>query len=739
MSTPLVLNRQPVYQVQAGVLDSSRFSARGDGGPIDRGNLEFHLGAGPVYWPGGYLPEEDTRVSFLFASLTGLTPRNPASRSISSGALILEKLLASQDQEAVYFCGGLESPADPQSPLMIEFTLKMAQADVVVDVNNFTGVLVGLKNGNIGLTMKFFSNGVTRRIELHDALYSTATPPGPGYSTVFDWDQSQAHTYKLLWHPKLDYVKLYVSSGQDNDLPDTLLIDGNYSDFLSVLPPVERPSVQPVAFFGHGYAIPTSITRWSNFYFHNKVSSPVVQGLYQGEHVGLLQTDEVILYGAEALPRDHDKPWAIVPSSFETVGGVELITTDEKLWLIRNDEAKGIGFFRKEPAVAHGPSVLDFKISGELLWRAAGAGDATGMEIYVDDGVKQARFALLDTGSQSVGLFLAGLPAVATSYDELAGNWLLEREYRLIFDPSGQVRLLLMYVGEGIDEQLITTVPYSSLPASGFPGPGFGFLHNANTISARAIMKIGRLRYSTNLRYLEGSSVPASPWVASSGSGSVASDGTVITVSHTNTSSGYYFYRNEPLLTSVQGFMEEFRTKVSSYGISGLTNPIRRITGVGASFDDGTYQYTLMFADMGPPTGKIIFLATQSDLDQNLLAIRADKPSVAGTYAAVDWSTYHLYRFEKTVGGRLSLWIDGANDPVISFETMKFAPPPSVVPSQVRFGSLLTDRTSVSQWKFLRHSISEGLDIAALPVLTDAQVADRFDNALNTIAEVWVP
>jgi hypothetical protein len=185
--------------------------------------------------------------------------------------------------------------------------------------------------------------------------------------------------------------------------------------------------------------------------------------------------------------------------------------------------------------------------------------------------------------------------------------------------------------------------------------------------------------------------------------------------------------------------MVEFRTRVSSYVINGVTDPIRKVTGVGISFDDGSYQYTLVFAEMGPPTGKIVFLATQSDLDQNLFDIRAGASSVAGSYAAVDWSLYHLYRFEKSIGGYISLYVDDDNDPVINFETGKFAPPPSAGISRVRFGSLMAGRTTVSQWKFLRHSISEGLDISALPMLTQAQIDDRFNNALNTIAEVWIP
>lgn len=740
MSTPRVLNREPAYQTIPGVLSSARFSARGDGAVVDRSKLELHLGAGPVYWPGGHLPEESENATFEFGSLTGLIPRQPAVRSIVLGKLLLEKLIASQDQEAVYFCGGLEAPADPQGPLMIEFALKMAQADVVVDANNFTGVLVGFKNGNIGLTVKFFSNGVIRKIELHDALYNTLVPPSPSYSVVFDWDQSQLHTYKLLWHPRLNYVKLYISTGQDNDTPDTLLIEGQYSDFLTALPPVELPAIQPVAYFGHGYAVPTSKSYWGNFYFHNKVASPVVQGLYQGGHTGILQTDEVILYQAETLPRAHEKPWPIIPASFGAQGGIETLTNDKKLWLIRNDEAKGMGFFRKEPSVAYGPSMFDFKVSGELLDRPLGAGDSTGMEVYVDDGVKLARFALLDTGVQSVGLLVAGLPQFATSYGIREGNWINESEYRIIFDPSGTVRLFLVFpADEGLDELLVTSVNYSALPASSLPGPGFGFLHNVNTVVARAIMRIGRLRYSTNLRYLEGTTTPASPWVANSAYGSVSSDGIVVTVAHTDAAGGYYFYRNDASLVSSQGFTSEFRARVSSYGMNDSTNPIRKVTGVGAEFDDGTYRYSLVFAEMGPPIGKIVFLANQENLDLNLLDIRAGKPAVKGSYSGVDWSIYHLYRLEKTVGGNLSLRIDDANDPVISFETSKFTPPPSTIPNQVRFGSLLAGRASTSQWKFLRHSISEGLDVSAFPVLTDSQVNERFDNALNTIAEVWIP
>jgi hypothetical protein len=746
VSIPLATNRAPAYPASSGVLSPFRFSARGDDVTVDRGKLEFHIGAGPVFWGGGYLPEDDTRVTFTLKALTGLHPHYPAVRTVMpNNSIKLEKLMASQDQEAIYECGGLEAPADPQAPIMLQFTLSLAEADVDPDVSGFTGVLVGLKIGNTGVAAKFFTVGGVRRIELHYAQYSTSIPPGPSYVALYDWDQMVSHTYKLLWHPRLNAVRLYASSGQDLDTPDKLLIDGQVSAFPGPLSEVETPSVQPVAYFGHGYLGPTSTSYWHSFYLHNNVSSPVIQGLFQGGHTGLIQTDEVGKYFPTALPRDHAKPWPLLPTSFGAMAGVEELTPQKELWVVRGDVTKSFGFHRVEPGLRYGASVFDFRVSGELLKRAPGVGEATGMELYTDDGVKQLRFAMLDIlGTQSVGILKGPNPELISSYGVDQVNWINNAAYRLILDPTGITpsRLIRMtHIEEGVEEVVVAECPYSLLPATTFPGPSFGFLHNGNTIPAHARMKVSRLRYSTALRYFEGAGFENVPWSIDEllkGSFETLTTGEEEN-RHTVSNGPFYRFYDDPVINSEKGFFLEFRTKVTAYALGGSDSPIRVTVGVGAAVDDGTYQYVLMFADMGPPKGKIIFLAVDPDLDQNLFRIRSGEVALLGTYAAVDWSISHIYRLEKSVGGKLSLYLDDDDVPAIELETSAFTPIPTEGHNRVRFGSLLTGRTTTSRWAYFRYSVSSGFDVSAFPVLKDSQISGRFDNALNTIAEVWIP
>ena len=267
-------------------------------------------------------------------------------------------------------------------------------------------------------------------------------------------------------------------------------------------------------------------------------------------------------------------------------------------------------------------------------------------------------------------------------------------------------------------------------------------------------MKLGRMRYCTEMNYSEGNGDSNVVWTknnVSKGTTSIT-DLDETEIDHTVTDSPFYLYHDDLSLTSARGFFFEFRGKATDYVVDGLDNPIRRVCGVGVGVDDGTYQYVLMFADMGPPNGKIVFLASNADLNQNLLDIRAGVTAVAGTYAVIDWTKHHIYRFEKTVGGvttvdlpvphqvysnKFALYIDDSDKASIEIDSLTFTPIPTEGHQRIRFGSLMSDRSTVSLWKYLRYSSSSGFDVSAFPLLTDTQVLERFDNGLNTISEIW--
>ena len=243
------------------------------------------------------------------------------------------------------------------------------------------------------------------------------------------------------------------------------------------------------------------------------------------------------------------------------------------------------------------------------------------------------------------------------------------------------------------------------------------------------------MRYSTNVQRITGSEYPLpSGWGEVGGGGTVDTDGLSLCIDDTSDTATISVYRATPKLDSENGFSVDCRCKVDSYCFNGEDNPIRHTVGAGFSVDDGAYQYTMVFADAGPPNGKIVFLAMESDYEESLLKIRASDPSAVGTYAAVDWTKYHMYRLDKTTGGLVKLFIDNAEEPVIEIDQVGFQPAPTAS-AGVRFGGLSTPHKSLTLWEHLSFGISMGFDISMFPVLSENEILARFDHAFNSIVE----
>ena len=722
MSTPLIVNRAPAPGTVGGIMESIRFSVRDEDDFILRNTLQFYLGYGPAFWEGeeGVLPEEDPRISFSIRSRVG-SPSDPALRSMDTGRLLLEKLSAG-NQEAMYEFGGLQSPSNLDAALMLEFELEMAAADVVVDVDNWTGAFAGIKANGKGVVVKFIDDG-TKKVEIHDANPSVVTPPSAAYSAVYDWDLSQAHQFKLLWLPSEDVLRLYVSTGQENTTSDVILIDGLISGF-SPLPANELPTNQPIGMFGHGSVFATSKSRWSSVYLYNKVTRPFVNGVSQGEHETQILTDESVTYIPNVLPRKADRPWLILPDSFGAIGGNEQISVEGYLRLVRTSLANSFGFYRIEPKVTQGPVVVDFQLWGRLISRSPSLGPETGLEVYVDDGTKKVPVVFLQDslGNQTVG-FESGPSAFK--------GWGASALYRLEVNQAGDVNLIGLLSDEsGVYEETLVGQPYSAFPASDRPGPGVGFLHNANTVAATAEMFISQLRYSSDVRLWKSTSIPPGPaWVKVGTQPAVIVDDRLL-IEDDSEVMATYFYHAETVMSGAQGALMEVLGVVDSYSKGSIENPSRAVTGAGFIIDDGLHQYPFLFADGGPELGKIAFLAQDSDWDANLVSIRAGQAE--GTYFSVDWSKFHHYRLEKTVGGNISVYVDQDPIPSLQFPEYPFVPINSIGDEGVKFGSLMTDRKTTSRWQLTRHCPSYGYDIKSLPKTSEL----RYDHAVNAIVEV---
>jgi hypothetical protein len=728
MPDPVITNRAPAAQSIGGTLSPVRFSVRDSGLGVLKNSLYCHIGEGTCLYNGDKLPEDYETTKFLLQALSG-NPTNLAARSIVSGALKLEKLLAGTPERATYFFGGPEAPADPSEPLMVEFTLKLAQADVGnIQPDNFTGVMAGLLINDSGLTVRFFTTGATRRIEIWDAGLATLAPPSPSYVAVYDWDQSASHTYKLLWQPQLNLVRLYVSTGSELQ-GDLLLIDGLVSDF-PVVPVGERRLNQPWVFFGHGYPAPTSTSYWSSVYFYNRAYTPIVDGLGRGDYKGFVDTDHIVKYLIDDRPRDSERPWYILPDSYDSISGDEYIEV-KKLVLRKTDPLSSQGFFRIEPRLALTDSVFDFKVSGESLVQASDS-VSTGMELFVDTGSRIIRFALLQSsGMQYIGLLKTGsLPKELTSYLSDQRGWVNDGFYRIIIKGSN---VYLRQLISGSEEDFIFGASLASFPATSITGyPSVGFLHNGLVGENSASMRLGLVRYMTNARILEGVTTIAPPWLTQNTSAITQPLNDIVMDNSTGVITSVY--RLESLSLS-KGVAAEFRLKIGSYTYKDQLNPINSLTGVGFSIDDATYRLMLVFADAGPVLGKIAFVVSDlyenGDVEAVLYSIISGQASAASLYTKIDWSQYHIYRFERDSVGTLRLFIDEIEKAFITVPSIHYLNTEGA--GQFKIGNLLAGYKNTSYWTHLRYSISMGIDVSVTRTLPAGD--SRFATSVNSIVE----
>ena len=743
MSTPLITNRLPAPGSVAGVKDSMRFSVRSPASQILSDQIQCYYGSGPVHYEGQVLPEERTDHSFILQTYGGTVEDKLAVRTLGPEdelVLIKNRTPLPQIQEAVYFFGGLESPANPDAPLMVEATLKLVESEITFNANYYSGVAFGVMAGAKGVSVKFYSQGGVRRIEVQSAGRAITTPPSSAYRADFEWNNVWV-TYKLLWHPIQNKVKLYISSGA-GDTPDILLIDGLVSAFADLPLEEQRPSV-PWTFFGHTESYSMSTSRWKFVALYNLTDSVIHDGIVTGKYVGFLETDEVVYYDSSVPPDKAGRPWNPLPASFGTIGG-QVYREGTQIVLERNEPSNSHGYYRKEPKVT-GRSVLDFTASGEVFSQGAGV-QTTGMEFYIDDGTRCARVAFLqdEGGTQYIGLLLDdSMPQSLLSYIAFIQAFIVTTRYRIVLDPVYGVQLFRLVDTEvGTQVQLILGTGYGSLPLSSMPGPGFGFLHNANSGAASARLRISRVRYSTDIQGLNTSDIkPSLPsgWVKD-GNGTITPGDDYATLTDADeTAAGEVELRRDYVsgLEPSNGIALEFQVQIASYSAQSVESPVRVLTGFRAAIIDDSYQTALLFADAGPPNGKIVFLQTQADPFYNLELIRSGDKSVVGTYVAVDWMLLNLYRLEKTIRGKLRLYINNDDNPVLSFDqrTFPYADSPGGIPRLV-IGHFGGEMKTESHLAYVFLSVSKGYDVCLYPDLKEAEVLERFNHSVNHIVEV---
>jgi hypothetical protein len=724
MAAPVITNLSPSPQELGSVKAPIRFSIRPQVDQVSQDSLECYVGESFVFYRGDVLPETLTYPKMFFKALSG-TPVAKALRSIVDSFLKIEKLIPSTQTAASYFLGGLDSPSAPGDPLMVEFTLKLQQADLSnTYINGFTGVMLGLLTGSTGATVRFFSDGVNRRVELWSARQAETAAPGPSFIGAFDWEGE--NTYKLLWYPDKDLVKLYVSTGPTSLVSDILLAYGSLASLGSIPAPEQRDNV-PWVFFGHGYPGPVSTSYWKDVFFYNYVFNPVTSGLPVGGCSGFVESSNIQLYAAEETPVMSGRPWFKLPDF-----SGDYYLENKRLVMSKTDPLDNLGFYRVEPLLYNLPFILDFKISGTLVIPDPNSA-SSGIELYFNDGLRVCKVALLYYQYQQfLGIqVLSEFPKASISYLKMSRGWGSEGFYRLLSDGTSTKLIQFVPMNEGSGEELLFEVANITLPTAPVESvPSVGFLHNLEAAESVATLKIAMVRYLPDLRFLYPttplSPIPATPWQVENSAG-LSSTGDDFVLSQ----SGTTIYRLEPNAGQLNGFTAEFRFRIDSYGVG---NPINALSGVGVVLDDGTYKLELMFADAGPVVGKIAFLTQRGfTYEETLLGISAGNKEFKGTYTTLDWTKFSHYRLEKVTGGRLRLFVNENDTPVLDMSTYALKYAVTSGTKYFKFGNLLPGYPSVSRWQYVKYNLSTGVDVSVLrPGITDET---RFDMAVNTIVE----
>ena len=736
MSNPAVVtNVVPVQGEVASVTSGIHFGVRSASTDVDRSTIQCRFGIAPVFYDGQVLPENRTDYTFSLESFIG-SPGPAADCEMGSQQ---ELVITNQagTQRSTYFFGGLQAPALPTDELMVEATVKVVPAEVTTyDSDGFTGVSFGLLTGTTGVSIRLRKNGGGTR-------YIDAWSADPGavaaiYTAAYDW--SNWSTFKLLWDPSHNIFRLYVSSGSAST-PDTTLLTGTVTAFPDLSSAaLALHSTPPWAFFGNISTVAVASSHWQFVGLYNETRSPVQNGIVTGAFDGFLSTDEATIYTPTSMPDTAGQAWCPLPDTF-TAGGAAYLESNKLV--LESSPGKSIGYCRAEPKVGVN-TVLDFVVSATVLSPVPGS-DTSCFEFYIDDGVKSARLAFLQDkfGSQYVGILrnLAQAEQLV-SYETYQMGFTAPLWYRMILSPTNGLTVWLVTVSNegGYLPTMILELPYFDLPATSMPGPGVGFLHNGSVAQVSSKMWIQGVRYSTSVVELETTDIQASlpsGW-ATTGTG-------VVTPAlggrdYAGISGQLALQYGFSIVYPKTGINLEFRARVSDWATSGdspTDQPLRSLSGFQVSMMDDTYATTLLFADAGSLLGRIVFLQTMADQNQNLQLIIAGDPSVAGTYARVDWTQFNLYRLHSVPYGRITLSLNTDTTPRIDMDENLWLLPSSGGTSQFLFGNSNAGMTTSVDIGHILLGLSSGFDVSLTPQMTSGDVQAFFGSSVNCIVEAF--
>lgn len=736
----VVTNQAPKQDAITAISVPLRCSIRDSspGAVVYQSGVTWWLGNGPCFYDARASQKRPEEVHPEFCELdvwSGM-PEGEASISFDSGVEGLRILKAgAENLKGLYYFGGLLAPATPDGPLLAEFELQLDSADVISH-NEFTGVLFGVLVGDGGFTIRFrLTSGDVGYLEAFDVVSGSTQRiawPTLKYHSAFNWNDGAAHRYRVLWYPELNLMKLWVVVDGQNDM---LLLDGNTSDF-PTFPGEPLRINQPWGFFGHGLPAAQSSSVWYRAALHNDVRQVLASGIPGSRSkVRIQHNDRVHFLGKVGLDFS-DVGWQVSGDGRAQVVG-------EALKLSRSTQAESLDVFREEPRLAGtGITVLDFSVKGESYLQDLGS-ITTGLEVYWSDAAKSVCVAFLEKdGTQYVGIATSDQKNSLSSYQYAQTAWSEFRDYRLIVRPEGVVTLAqLTYSPEGFTEVRLLAIAYSDIHAAPKASPRIGFSNSPAYTSGFGSLHVKELSYSRDIRWIEDYDLFPAEWEQHGGVGPDdyfdLPDAWLI---HNASGGDMYEQRDEVPFTTAFGVTAEALMKIDSYSVGEETSPAYCATGIGLSIHNGNREYRMVLGDLGA-AGKIVFLSTVDDIDENLLQIRQGLRE--GTYAPVDWTSFHRYRMELLPGQVLNLYIDAGKSPVASVSAVDYLSNPfdDGVPTTkqcVQFGALKPGVVSDSSWRNVRYTLSDGVDVSVDAIRDNEKATEFTDHSVMSVVSVEV-
>jgi hypothetical protein len=398
------------------------------------------------------------------------------------------------------------------------------------------------------------------------------------------------------------------------------------------------------------------------------------------------------------------------------------VLTKPMFFQVVNDEEGATVFFKDEPRIEQEQvdSLDGFMVEafcyGEETTRD---GDSPNIGFGIKDGAKDYQLCFLQSEEQrTVGVYSTGDDTLVASYHLPATDvdWTSPKLYQLVVDRRrGE---LLLYV-EGVE--VLSVLLSETFPTD--TGDARVYFGHPRAHTTKSKLNLTFLNYLPRFRAWEGedgdlpSAAPAAQQFTldSSGTGSSAMSSGVLSIGKTSLAAGSKrFYKKSLEVSEFTGFQVDFSARVKEYANSdGTPYAPNSGTGVGLTVRLGTKRVDLRFYDCGFH-GKKVGIVPGSGSESDILSQSALGKRFSATF---DWSVMESYRLIVKGYDAIELWANTiVTSPLITIPwDGAFDVPLDSDPIGLVFGHFDADKTSISEWSYVRWGLSNGYEMSILP------------------------